>query len=313
SHYYETLPFGEMMVEHNQSTYYKDPYPTTNTGTYDNKWKFNGKELDDATGMYYYGARYYDPRISIFVSVDQMVEETMTPYQYVTNNPIMFTDPTGMVQDDVYRREGDKFIWVRKNNENEGTKDHVGVFSQNANGEYVQDTNKDGSLKYEAQDIAEGILKDGLSFTNSVKYYDVGGDNGLVENDILDFAVKLQSMVKKEISGYALSDKSVGGEITGMMIEPYKGAGFNRAKEFIKYENTSTASNSKQYKAMKAITTLGNKLGKSVYPFYHFHTHPDTASPSGDDKLRAGSNDKLPHYIIDYRFNKKQYGKHGFF
>lgn len=307
SHYYETLPFGEMMVEHNQSA-------NVPSGMgYDNKYKFNGKELDDATGMYYYGARYYDPRISIFVSVDPLAEQTMTPYQYVTNNPIMFTDPTGMVQDDVYRREGDKFIFVRKNNENEGTKDHVGVFSQNANGEYVQDTNKDGSLKYEAQDIAEGILKDGISFTNSVKYYDVGGDNGLVENDILDFAVKLQSMVKKEISGYALSDKSVGGEITGMMIEPYKGAGFNRAKEFIKYENTSTASNSKQYKAMKAITTLGNKLGKSVYPFYHFHTHPDTASPSGDDKLRAGSNDKLPHYIIDYRFNKKQYGKHGFF
>jgi len=49
--------------------------------------------------MYYYGARYYDPRISIFVSVDQMVEETMTPYQYVHNNPIMFTDPTGMSAD----------------------------------------------------------------------------------------------------------------------------------------------------------------------------------------------------------------------
>src|SRR5690554_5924372 len=96
SHYYETLPFGEMIVEHNQSSYYKDPYPTTNTGTYDNKWKFNGKELDDATGMYYYGARYYDPRISIFVSVDPLAEQTMEPYLYTGNNPIMFTDPTGM-------------------------------------------------------------------------------------------------------------------------------------------------------------------------------------------------------------------------
>src|SRR5690554_7782879 len=84
SHYYETLPFGEMIVEHNQSSYY------------DNAYKFNGKELDEATGMYYYGARYYDPRISIFVSVDQKVEQTMTPYQYVHNNPIMFIDPTGM-------------------------------------------------------------------------------------------------------------------------------------------------------------------------------------------------------------------------
>src|SRR5690606_31517075 len=88
SHYYETLPFGEMMVEHNQSTY--------NGGQYNNVYKFNGKELDDATGMYYYGARYYDPRISIFVSVDLLAEKTMKTYQYVNNNPIMFTDPTGM-------------------------------------------------------------------------------------------------------------------------------------------------------------------------------------------------------------------------
>jgi len=53
-------------------------------------------ELDDATQMYYYGARYYDPRISIFVSVDPLAEETMEPYSYTGNNPIMFTDPTGM-------------------------------------------------------------------------------------------------------------------------------------------------------------------------------------------------------------------------
>ena len=46
--------------------------------------------------MYYYGARYYDPRISIFVSVDPLAEQTMEPYLYTGNNPIMFTDPTGM-------------------------------------------------------------------------------------------------------------------------------------------------------------------------------------------------------------------------
>lgn len=33
--------------------------------------------------------------------VDPLAEKTMTPYQYVTNNPIMFTDPTGMEQDGI--------------------------------------------------------------------------------------------------------------------------------------------------------------------------------------------------------------------
>jgi len=88
THYYDNLPFGETMVQHNQSN--------STIGSYKNDYKFNGKELDDATGMYYYGARYYDPRISIFVSVDPLAEQTMTPYQYVNNNPVNMIDPTGM-------------------------------------------------------------------------------------------------------------------------------------------------------------------------------------------------------------------------
>jgi hypothetical protein len=39
--YIEYLPFGEIMVEHNNSNY-------------DNVYKFNGKELDESTGYYYY-------------------------------------------------------------------------------------------------------------------------------------------------------------------------------------------------------------------------------------------------------------------
>lgn len=38
--------------------------------------------------------------------VDPLAEKTMTPYQYVTNNPIMFIDPTGMEQNDVNGNDG---------------------------------------------------------------------------------------------------------------------------------------------------------------------------------------------------------------
>ena len=39
---------------------------------YNNPFKYNGKELDEATGLYYYGARYMDPKTSIWLSVDTL-------------------------------------------------------------------------------------------------------------------------------------------------------------------------------------------------------------------------------------------------
>jgi len=63
----------------------------------ENVYKFNAKELDSSTGYYYYGARYYDPGASIFLSVDPLAEKypNINPYVYVANNPIMFIDPDG--------------------------------------------------------------------------------------------------------------------------------------------------------------------------------------------------------------------------
>ncbi len=69
------------------------------------KYKFNGKELDEETGLYYYGARYYDPRVSIWLSVDPLAEKFpgVSPYAFCNNNPLYFVDPTGMAPTDWYR------------------------------------------------------------------------------------------------------------------------------------------------------------------------------------------------------------------
>ena len=85
--FFLNLPFGETMVEmHSFTENYASPY------------KFNGKELDAETGLYYYGARYYNPRISIWLSVDPLAEKypNFNPYAYCYQNPILFTDPDGM-------------------------------------------------------------------------------------------------------------------------------------------------------------------------------------------------------------------------
>lgn len=65
-----------------------------------NRWNtpylFNAKALDEETVLYYYGARYYDPRTSVFYGVDPLAEKTGTPYQYCYQNPILFVDKNGM-------------------------------------------------------------------------------------------------------------------------------------------------------------------------------------------------------------------------
>ena len=58
---------------------------------------FNAKEFDEETGLYYYGARYYDPKICLWVSTDLKQEyfPNNSSYAYCCNNPIILIDPEG--------------------------------------------------------------------------------------------------------------------------------------------------------------------------------------------------------------------------
>ncbi|HOM88656.1 MAG TPA: RHS repeat-associated core domain-containing protein [Spirochaetota bacterium] len=103
----EYLPYGETWVEDKASSSgYSTPY------------KFTGKELDTETGLYYFGARYYDARISRWISADKYFEEYLPTkpkenlnnipgnggvyrsinidvYHYGGDNPLVIIDPDG--------------------------------------------------------------------------------------------------------------------------------------------------------------------------------------------------------------------------
>ena len=80
----EYVPFGEVFIEERNNTW-NTPY------------LFNAKEYDEETGMYYYGARYYEPRISLWVSVDPRSEEApeVSSYVYEHNAPTSRVDLDG--------------------------------------------------------------------------------------------------------------------------------------------------------------------------------------------------------------------------
>ena len=70
---------------------------TLHNGTYRTRYLFNGKELDTETNLYYYGARYFEPREILWYGVDPLTGKYPfnSGYVYCNANPVRYADPTG--------------------------------------------------------------------------------------------------------------------------------------------------------------------------------------------------------------------------
>lgn len=108
----------------NKEEYY--PFGETSFGSYAKKrYRFSGKEKDEESGLYYYGARYYMPWACKFISCDQMAAKLPQWSSYVSfnDNPIRFIDPDGMEGTDWIRLAGsNKWKWdpnVKAKSQNE--------------------------------------------------------------------------------------------------------------------------------------------------------------------------------------------------
>ena len=78
------LPYGELLVDEHSSS---EELP----------YKFNGKQFDEETGLYYYGARYMNPVVSFWYGVDPLAEkyQSIGGYVYCIGNPVKYFDPDG--------------------------------------------------------------------------------------------------------------------------------------------------------------------------------------------------------------------------
>ncbi|MBB1140699.1 RHS repeat-associated core domain-containing protein [Myroides sp. WP-1] len=160
--YIEYLPFGEVMVE--QST----------NNILENVYKFNGKEIDPQTGYYYYGARYYDPGTSIFLSVDPLAEKypNINPYTYVANNPINAIDP-----------DGRKIIYVIRGNKGN---DQVftyrnGAFYDSKNKIFTPDAKKQSTMYRALQGFKEVLRSKDKTLIAQFRYIEQNKSNNYIE------------------------------------------------------------------------------------------------------------------------------------
>jgi RHS repeat-associated protein len=75
-----------------------------------NEYLYNGKMFQDELGLDWldYGARMYDAVLGRWHTVDQMahLRESLTPYNYCSNNPITRIDPDGALDGDFFDRQG---------------------------------------------------------------------------------------------------------------------------------------------------------------------------------------------------------------
>jgi RHS repeat-associated protein len=77
------------------------------------RYAYNGKELVEGIGLYDYGARWYDPVVGRWTSVDPLagMYSAWSPYNYVLGNPILHTDPDGRSVDGEYYNSNGALIF----------------------------------------------------------------------------------------------------------------------------------------------------------------------------------------------------------
>ena len=257
------IPYGEVFIEERN-------------GTWNTPYLFNGKELDEETGLYYYGARYLNPTSAVWMSVDPLWEKNIdaSPYSYCHGNPVNKIDVMGL---DDYGVDDNGYIFFIKKTDSEKDRLIAGV-NRKKDGEIKGlKYDKNGELRNESMELTKGVL-------SKIKSKSISLPEGEIEGHYLTFGKKKE----ESINVFKFLADNTGVE-WGL---------FTSRKDNIEtLENSILGTSHKKYKEYLTPTLCRKAIKDGDYIDFHFHNHPtdytvnpeQNREPSKDDKDFAKS------------------------
>ena len=284
----EYTPYGETWVE-----------KTQNTGLEFLPYKFTGKEIDEETGLYYYGARYLDPKYSMWLSCDPALGKYISDssnstsggiynsknfnlYHYASNNPITYTDPDGNDFKSCAKAFG-KGMWDAAVNDVKGIVNTVVHPIQTAKNIYNGVKNELTELVADAPAYFENkvnVVKDGINnfieASDEERAYIIGG----VTEKVVVTAVATKGLSK--LKGAEKVGQAANGSERLLLASPRMAKHHIFPQQFKKYFNKS-----------------GIDIDKYTVSVPHNTTHLKGIHGKGFNDLPGGWNSEWKNFIMN--------------
>ena len=290
------LPYGELLVDEHSSSE-EMPY------------KFNGKQFDEETGLYYYGARYMNPITSLWYGVDPLAEKLplTSVYSYCMANPIKLVENDGRFPRkwqaqlsrwfyNIFHKTKASEIYENKEAQNPKFRYTYNTFSSPNDKEFVITSNYkfDTEWTKDAQNVGDGMAIGGYAATLTGIGAEVGAPLAAIGNTISALGSGTEIALNLLNGDYGDSFKGIAYGLSEKAIE----VGINKlipgdagptTKEVFKYLKGKAFGSGKTKRILNKEFDIGKSIviqGASLKAKVAEHTI-DTAIDKSDNKKNA--------------------------